>query len=138
MNNEKEQWRQESELVNQTYKVDKIVNLNIGGTHNITTSLKTLRSVKNSGLSAMFSGRHNLPTLESDESRIFIDRDGETFSEIINYLRNTRKEVPIFESENKAQLFSRELDFWGIETFEEQNDKVLVEIFPKSIRDIFE
>jgi hypothetical protein len=50
---------------------------------------------------------------------VFIDRDGETFSEVINYLRNSKKEMPVFESEEKAKIFSQELDFWGIETFEE-------------------
>ena len=114
------------------------MHLNVGGTHNISTSLKVLKSAHNSGLSAMFSGRHNLPTLDSDSSRIFIDRDGETFSEIIGYLRNSKKEMPVFESENKFKLFSQELDFWGIETFEEQNDRELLKLFPKSITDIFE
>ena len=138
LNNEKEQWRRESERISQTYQIDNIVDLNVGGTHNISTSLQTLQSVQNSGLSAMFSGRHNLPTVETDKSRIFIDRDGETFSEIINYLRNTRREMPVFDSENKAQMFSCELDFWGIETFEEQKDKELLKLFPKSIINIFE
>ena len=119
MSNEKEQWRRELERINNTYQVDKIVHLNVGGTHNLSTSLQVLKSVQNSGLSAMFSGRHKLPTLESDESRVFIDRDGETFSDVINYLRNSKREMPFFESENKAKIFSQELDFWGIETFEE-------------------
>ena len=29
---------------------------------------------------------------------IFIDRDGPTFSNLINYLRNDRQEMPIFET----------------------------------------
>ena len=36
----------------------EIIDLNIGGTHQITTSRRTLMSVPDSTLAAMFSGRH--------------------------------------------------------------------------------
>jgi hypothetical protein len=45
--------------------------------------------------------------------------------------------LPLFESEEQARLFSEELDFWGIETFDEQEDKKLVSKFPKSLIEIF-
>jgi hypothetical protein len=51
----------------------------------------------------MFSGRHNLPTTEENEKRIFIDRDGEIFQEVINYLRNSKETMPEFESEKMAK-----------------------------------
>lgn len=54
----------------------EIVDLNIGGTHLITTSRRTLTSVPESTLNAMFSGRH---ALTIHNGRVFIDRDGNAF-----------------------------------------------------------
>ena len=76
----------------------------------------------------MFSGRHQLVPVELPEGadtqdpdqpqRFFIDRDGETFTHLVNYLRNNRREKPVFQTENMAKLFLEELDFWGVESFE--------------------
>ena len=57
----------------------------------------------------MFSGRHKL---NRHNGRIFIDRDGETFCMIRNYLRTGK--VPLFESKIKENAFYEELDFWQI------------------------
>lgn len=54
----------------------EIIDLNIGGTHMITTSRRTLTSVPESTLNAMFSGRH---ALTIHNGRVFIDRDGSAF-----------------------------------------------------------
>lgn len=62
----------------------------------------------------MFSGRHSLKKFDN---QIFLDRDGQTFQYLINYLRSPK--TPNFETEDQARLFSEELDFWGIETFDE-------------------
>ena len=78
----------------------------------------------------MFSGRHRI---KEYNDQVFLDRDGKTFEFLINYLRNTKSELPIFESEDQARLFSTELDFWGIETFDEQEDKSLISKFPSSL-----
>lgn len=76
----------------------------------------------------MFSGRHNLvpseppegavPQGSDQQQRFFLDRDGEVFTHLVNYLRNNRQEKPVFQNENTAKLFLEELDFWGVETFE--------------------
>lgn len=55
---------------------ESIIDLDIGGTHKITTTKTTLCASPNSTLAAMFSGRHQIPT---HNGRVFIDRDGETF-----------------------------------------------------------
>lgn len=61
------------------------VKLNVGGTIYRTTR-STLLKDPNSVLSAMFSGRHEL---EKDEDGAYsIDRDGELFRYVLNYLRN--------------------------------------------------
>ncbi len=62
----------------------KIVKLNIGGTL-FSTTLVTLCADQNSMLASMFSGRY---ALDRDESgHIFIDRNGEWFSLILDWLR---------------------------------------------------
>lgn len=53
-----------------------MVPLNVGGMH-FTTRLSTLRRYEDTMLSAMFSGRHYIPT--DAEGRYFIDRDGTFF-----------------------------------------------------------
>ena len=63
---------------------ENIFDLDIGGTHKITTTKSTLCSAPDSTLAAMFSGRHKL---NRHNGRVFIDRDGETFMMVINYLR---------------------------------------------------
>jgi hypothetical protein len=76
----------------------EIVELDVGGTH-ITTTLKTLKKFPGSVLEAMFSGRHHLT---KHKGKIFIDRDGETFKDVINYLRTGLK--PPFNQNSSSQL----------------------------------
>jgi hypothetical protein len=64
---------------------------------------------KDSTLAAMFSGRHRL---SMHNGRVFIDRDGETFCQVISYLRTGK--IPIFESKIKDNAFFEELDYWQI------------------------
>ena len=78
-------------MSNQPRYFPSIVNLNVGGQH-FTTSLQTLTRDPNSMLAAMFSGRHELETTE--DSSVFIDRDGTYFRFILNYLRNGELILP--------------------------------------------
>ena len=75
----------------------------------ITTTRSTLCSVKDSTLAAMFSGRHQLSI---HNGRVFIDRDGETFCQVIQFLRNGR--VPMFDNKLRETAFYEELDYWQI------------------------
>jgi hypothetical protein len=77
---------------------EDILELDIGGTHQITTAKRTLCKFEGSVLSAMFSGRHELP---KHKSRIFIDRDGQAFTDMLSYLRSGLK--PPFLDENDGQ-----------------------------------
>lgn len=75
-----------------------IIELNVGGRHFITT-LTTLLKDPDSMLSSMFSGRHRIET--DREGRYFVDRDGEIFHIILEYLRNDElslTEDPILNS----------------------------------------
>jgi hypothetical protein len=75
----------------------------------ITTTRSTLTSVKDSSLAAMFSGRFKL-TMHN--GRIFVDRDGEAFANMLSFLRT--KKVPIFTNQNLENAFYDELDYWMI------------------------
>jgi hypothetical protein len=82
---EKNVWAREKQKIMTTNTFDKIVTLNVGGTK-YTTSLSTLTKYPDSMLGVMFSGRHALP--QQEDGSFFIDRDGDTFSNILSYLRD--------------------------------------------------
>jgi len=106
---------------------DDILDFDIGGTHKITTTKKTLMKFEGSVLEAMFSGRHSLTT---HNGRIFIDRDGSAFCNMITYLRTGLK--PPFKDEDnmnrqmvyfrgrtiteEERMFYRELEYWQVPT----------------------
>ena len=64
----------------------------------------------------MFSGRHELPT---HDGRIFVDRDGLAFTNMVNYLRNGK--FPVFRDKNEEINFFEELEFWQIPVNEGSN-----------------
>ena len=61
----------------------------------------------------MFSGRHEIP---KHNGRLFIDRQGEAFVNIINYMRNGK--YPIFKDKNEEVNFFEELNYWQIPIYE--------------------
>ena len=64
----------------------KLVRLNVGGQH-FDVSLSTLtEKYPASMLGAMFSGRYDVVT-DPVDNRIFIDRDPDTFAQILSFLR---------------------------------------------------
>ena len=88
---------------------DNIVELNVGGTHKLTTTRATLCKVKDSVLAAMFNGKHKL---QYRKGRVFLDRDGAVFSQMVSYLRSGR--LPVFDESQREAAFYNELDFWQI------------------------
>ena len=86
-----------------------ILELNIGGTHSITTTRGTLIKYKNSALAVFFSGMHPLPMVGG---KIFIDREGEQFINLVNFLRTGK--YPIVKDKEEENKFKDELDFWKI------------------------
>ena len=82
----------------------------------------------------MFEKIDTLPRME-DGNTIFIDRDGSTFQALINYLRNEREEVPLFENSRDEHLFFKELKFWD---FPEADYMLQTKMqFPQELLDIF-
>lgn len=69
----------------------------------------------------MFSGRHEIP---KHNHRLFIDRDGSAFFNMINYLRSGK--FPIFKDKNEELNFLEELEFWQIPILEESKLKYLI------------
>lgn len=57
----------------------------------------------------MFSGRFEIA---KHNGRLFIDRDGLAFVNMVNYLRNGK--FPLFKDRNEEINFFEELDFWQI------------------------
>lgn len=54
--------------------------------------------------------------MKQENGKIFIDRDGETFQQVVNYLRNNKADLPKFVSMKERKSFFQELEFWHIET----------------------
>ncbi len=90
MKADQKRWNENKDKIDSMYTED-VIDLNIGGTHLVTTTRNTLIAVKDSSLAAMFSGRHKL-TMHN--GRYFIDRDGEAFTSMLSFLRTGK--VPLF------------------------------------------
>ncbi len=65
---------------------DERVKLNVGGVR-YETSRATLTSVPDSMLATMFGGRPDMLQRDPDDGSVFIDRDGERFGLILDYMR---------------------------------------------------
>lgn len=72
----------------------------------------------------MFSGRHEI---QKHNGRIFIDRQGEAFINLINYLRNGK--YPIFKDKNEEINFFEELQFWQIPIYDTSKNKFFFKNF---------
>jgi hypothetical protein len=79
---------------------DDVVDLNVGGSFYSTTRTTLLRY--DSMLSRMFSGRHELK--RRPDGRIFIDRDGELFKFVLQFLRDGDLDVASLDSGLQARL----------------------------------
>ena len=99
-----------------------IVKLNVGGKQGIVVKKELLLTVKGSNLEKQFKR-------EIIEDEVFVDRDGETFSYLLNYLRNNRQQKPVFNDEYKNQQFDLELKHWGVEKLNQEDalHKIFVE-----------
>ena len=83
---ERDQWEADKAAIAALVKLDsEVVALNVGGTHHMMTERDVLRLVPGSTLEKMFNGLHELKKVDNE---VFLDRDGQTFLYLINYLRN--------------------------------------------------
>jgi hypothetical protein len=75
----------------QQQQYPKIIELNVGGKYYATT-LVTLQRYPNSMLARMFSG--NFATTQDKDGRYFLDRNGDAFGVILDYLRTGNLFIP--------------------------------------------
>ena len=83
-----------------------VVELNIGG-QTFTTTIETLGRYENSLLGLVFSKLNNsssVPLLRDTRGRFFIDRDGNLFRYILDYLRNDTLTLPENFSETRRLI----------------------------------
>jgi N-acetylneuraminic acid mutarotase len=97
--------------------------LDIGG-HRYTTSVQTLRRLPHTFFDAYFSGRYAMDRCE--DGSVFIDRDGEHFGQVLEYLRDGVLSVA---ERNVADLdvsvlrwLKRDMDFYCIELMAEPQE----------------
>lgn len=70
-----------------------------------------LQSESESKLAKMFSDMHELKMVDNE---VFLDRDGETFNTLINFLRCNREKLPELDGAKAKTYFDQELEYWEI------------------------
>jgi hypothetical protein len=96
------------------------VELNIGG-HRFETSVQALRRVPHTFFDAYFSGRYAQDVC--NDGSIFVDRDGEHFGHILEYMRDGHVSVAEADARPSVSLLralKREFGFYSIELCTEQ------------------
>jgi hypothetical protein len=91
------------------------VELNIGG-YRFETSVQTLRRIPHTFFDAYFSGRYAQDVC--DDGSIFVDRDGEHFGHVLEYMRDgmiSVAEVGAHSSVSLLRALKREFGFYCIE-----------------------
>lgn len=109
---ERIQWEKAKEEIRKLTKLTgEVIPLNVGGTHHLMTELDVLTLCPGSLLANYFSGSVEIKKVNEE---YFLDRDGKTFLDMINYLRNNREVFPDFHDRNDEIHFFEELKHWGI------------------------
>jgi hypothetical protein len=101
-------------------KQDGRVELNIGG-YRFETSVQTLRRVPHTFFDAYFSGRYAQDVC--NDGSIFVDRDGEHFGHVLEYMRDgvvSVAELGARPSVSLLRTLKREFGFYCIELVAEQ------------------
>jgi hypothetical protein len=98
------------------------VDLNIGG-HHFRTSVQTLRRVPQTFFDAYFSGRYAQDVC--DDGSIFVDRDGEHFGHVLEYMRDGHLVVASHGARPGVSLLralKREFGYYCVELFAEKQE----------------
>jgi BTB/POZ domain-containing protein KCTD8/12/16 len=89
---------------------NQVIELNVGGSC-YATSLKTLISEEKSYFHELFTDNGQI-SLKDSNNRIFIDRDGQLFRYILDYLRTKSLNLP--ENFNEKQRLKVEAEFYRL------------------------
>ena len=96
LDEEKKKWEEEKAVMHKKFIFSgPSMILDVGGVR-FSTSRSTLTKYPESMLGIMFSGRHDLETMQCKDGSFFIDRDGTHFRHILNYLRDGEEVVDSF------------------------------------------
>ena len=126
LDKEKLKYEKNIALSNDILNKTDIIDLDIGGSYKITTTKQTLQKYPNSLLSLLFD---NTSKLQTYNNRIFIDRDGLSFMNLLFYLRNNK--IPTFENEKDKKNFFDELEYWQIPYTNKEKKKSIM-VFDKN------
>ncbi len=110
---------------------EKIVRLNVGGTH-YEVSRNTLERCEGSMLASLIS--YHWKEGNSDEEPIFIDRNGRLFEYVLDYLRTNKVYLPYSASRDAVK---EEFEFYGIDAdMTKVNEKYGIEYTHALVRKI--
>ncbi|ELT87756.1 hypothetical protein CAPTEDRAFT_135581, partial [Capitella teleta] len=87
-----------------------LVRLNVGGICH-TTSKSTLTRYPESHLAAMFS--RSVPPILDDTGALFIDRDGQLFQYVLNFLRSPK--LPLITDTKLLDQLSIEAEYYQLD-----------------------
>ena len=116
LDEEKKKWEEEKAVMHKKFIFSgPIIILDVGGVRH-STSHSTLTKYPESMLGIMFSGRHDLETMQCNDGSYFIDRDGTHFRHILNYLRDGEEVVESFpRSPDVLSELIREAQFYQLD-----------------------
>jgi hypothetical protein len=89
--------------------------LNVGG-YIFGTSAATLRRIPDSFFTSLLSGRYAMDVL--DDGAVFIDRDGEHFKHILEYMRDDTLDIGVYLTDlptNVLRILKREFAFYSLD-----------------------
>nr|XP_054770377.1 BTB/POZ domain-containing protein KCTD6-like [Lytechinus pictus] len=95
--------------------MESYVGLNVGGKV-YQTSQTTLTRDPNSFFALLLDGR--VPSAKDDQGRYIIDRDGELFRHVLNYLRLQKLVLP--DGYNEQELLLHEADFFQLDSMKRE------------------
>ena len=116
LDEEKKKWEEEKAVMHKKFIFSgpKII-VDVGGIC-YSTSRSTLTKYPESMLGIMFSGRHDLETMQCKDGSFFIDRDGTHFRHILNYLRDGEEVTESFPKSLDVLLeLKREAKFYQLD-----------------------
>ena len=108
---QKQRWEASNIIANNLWSNCDIINIDIGGKQQITTTKQTLMKYPNTTLSKFITEKLSSQNNNS-ENKILIERDNKNFVNLINYLRNDK--LPNFKDDKEYQSFLDELEYWQI------------------------
>jgi hypothetical protein len=97
--------------INKIIENEKIAEIELNNGEIITQKISILKKYPNSILSSYLNDKISCP---KRNGHIFIDRDSQSFKNLLYYLENNK--LPKFKNENEEKKFFDEMNYWKIPT----------------------